>query len=110
LLQYLLFALPIWEARFFEGTGEEKGTREVKMKIYLIALCVLFGVGIQSESFEKRALSVPHRIPASSLDAKLPDTPFDAWLTDTVGRMRRRFGRWNRTGPAGMRRGDRALT
>lgn len=57
----------------------------MKMKIYLIALCVLFGVGIQSESFEKRALSVLHRTPASSLDAKLPDTPFDAWLTDTVG-------------------------
>src|SRR5215467_6915712 len=57
------------------------------MKIYLIALCVSLGVGIQSESFEVRALSVPHQIPASSLDAKLPDTPFDAWLTDLVGRV-----------------------
>jgi TonB family protein len=56
------------------------------MKISVMALCVWFCVAIQSESFEKRALSVAYRISASSLDAKLPDVPFGDWLNDLVGK------------------------
>jgi TonB family protein len=56
------------------------------MKISVMALCVWICVAIQSESFEKRALSVAYRISASSLDAKLPDVPFGDWLNDLVGK------------------------
>ncbi|HEY8461938.1 MAG TPA: energy transducer TonB [Blastocatellia bacterium] len=56
------------------------------MKISVLALCVWLGVAIQSESFEKRALSAAHRVSASSLDPKLPDIPFLDWLTNVVGK------------------------
>ena len=55
------------------------------MKISVLALCVWLGVAIQSESFEKRALSAAHRVSASSLDAKLPDVPFVSWFSELVG-------------------------
>jgi TonB family protein len=60
--------------------------REVKMKISLIAVCMWLSVAIQSESFEKRAISVAQRISASSLDAKLPNRSFVTWLNGIVGR------------------------
>jgi TonB family protein len=56
------------------------------MKISLMALCVFLSVAVQSESFEKRAISAVQRIPASSLDAKLPNRSFVAWLNGLVGR------------------------
>src|SRR5215468_3915954 len=59
--------------------------RELKMNISLIALCMWLSVAIQTESFEKRAITVAQRISASSLDAKLPDRSFVAWLSDLVG-------------------------
>jgi|SRR5882672_6237131 len=59
--------------------------REVKMKISLMALCMWLSVAIQSESFEKRAISAAQRISASSLDAKLPNRSFVVWLNDLVG-------------------------
>src|SRR2546422_2013628 len=55
------------------------------MKISLMALCVFLSVAIQSESFEKRAMSAAQRVSASSLDAKLPNRSFAAWLKDVVG-------------------------
>jgi hypothetical protein len=56
------------------------------MKIFLIALCVCLSVAAQSESFEKRAISAAQRIPASNLDAKLPNRSFGAWLSGLVGK------------------------
>lgn len=55
------------------------------MKIFVMALCMWLSVAIQSESFEKRALSAAHRVSASRLDAKLPDVPFVTWLNELVG-------------------------
>src|SRR5262249_8969063 len=57
-----------------------------KMKVPLMALCVWLSVATQSESFEKRAMSAAQQISASSLDAKLPNRSFVAWLNDLVGR------------------------
>jgi TonB family protein len=59
--------------------------REVKMNISLLAFCMCLSVAIQSESFEKRAISVAQRIPASNLDEKLPNRSFGAWLSELVG-------------------------
>ena len=42
-------------------------------------------VAAQSESFEKRAISAAQQISASSLDAKLPNRSFVAWLNEVVG-------------------------
>jgi TonB family protein len=56
------------------------------MKIFLIALCVCLSVAAQTESFEKRAISAVQRIPASSLDAKLPNRSFVTWLNGLVGK------------------------
>jgi protein TonB len=56
------------------------------MKLSVMALFVWLIVAIQPESFEKRALSAAQRISASSLDAKLPDVPFSAWLNGLVGK------------------------
>jgi protein TonB len=56
------------------------------MKISVMALCVWLSVAIQSESLEKRALTVVHKLSASSLDAKLPNIPFLTWLNDLVGK------------------------
>jgi TonB family protein len=55
------------------------------MKIALMALCAWMSVAAQSESLEKRALLAVQQLPASSLDSKLPDRPFIAWLSDLVG-------------------------
>src|SRR5215475_13320931 len=55
------------------------------MKISLMELCVFLSVAIQSDSFEKRAISAAQRIPASKLDAKLPNRSFVEWLNDLVG-------------------------
>jgi len=55
------------------------------MKISLIALCVWMGIVAQSESFEKRSISLIQQIPASNLDVKLPNRPFLAWFSDAVG-------------------------
>src|SRR5262249_27844327 len=56
------------------------------MKIPIIALCVWLSVATQSESFEKQAMSAAQQISASSLDAKLPNLPFVAWLYDVMGK------------------------
>jgi TonB family protein len=56
------------------------------MKIFLIALCLCLSVAAQSESFEKRAISAAQRIPASNLDAKLPNRSFVTWLSGLVGK------------------------
>src|SRR5262245_9598673 len=59
------------------------------MRISLVALCVLMSIVIsiaaQSESFEKRAMSVVQQLPASNLDAKLPNRPFVAWFNELIG-------------------------
>src|SRR5262249_47976013 len=57
-----------------------------KMKISIMALCVCLSVAFQSESFEKRAISAAQRIPASTLDAKLPNRSFGVWLNGLVGK------------------------
>ena len=56
------------------------------MKISIMALCVCMSVAFQSESFEKRAISAAQRIPASTLDAKLPNRSFGVWLNGLVGK------------------------
>jgi len=56
------------------------------MKISIMALCVCLSVAFQSESFEKRAISAAQRIPASTLDAKLPNRSFGVWLNGLVGK------------------------
>jgi TonB family protein len=56
------------------------------MKISFIALCVCLSVAFQSESFEKRAISAAQRIPASTLDAKLPNRSFGVWFNGLVGK------------------------
>ena len=56
------------------------------MKISIMALCVCLSVAFQSESFEKRAISAAQRIPASTLDAKLPNRSFGVWFNGLVGK------------------------
>jgi protein TonB len=56
------------------------------MKISIMALYVLLSFVMQSESFEKQALSIVSRVSASSLDEKLPDAPFGDWLNNLVGK------------------------
>jgi protein TonB len=56
------------------------------MKISILSLCVCLSVAFQSESFEKRAISAAQRIPASTLDAKLPNRSFGVWLNGLVGK------------------------
>jgi len=83
-----IFVIPIKEARsspieiLFQAERDERR----KMKISLLALCVCLSVAVQSESLEKRAISAVQRIPASSLDAKLPNRSFGAWLNGLVGK------------------------
>jgi TonB family protein len=55
------------------------------MKTTLLAFYMCLSVAIQTESFEKHAISTAQKIPASSLDDKLPNRPFGAWLSDLVG-------------------------
>jgi TonB family protein len=56
------------------------------MRILLIALCAWLSVAAQSDSFEKLAISTAQQVPASSLDAKLPNRPFVAWLNGLLGK------------------------
>ena len=58
---------------------------KIKMKIPIIAICVWLSVATQSESFEKQAMFAAQHVSASSLDAKLPDRPFVAWLNEVIG-------------------------
>lgn len=55
------------------------------MKVSLLALCLVIDMVAQSESFEKRWISMIQQIPASSLDSKLPNRPFMAWFNELVG-------------------------
>ncbi|HEY6403070.1 MAG TPA: energy transducer TonB [Blastocatellia bacterium] len=55
------------------------------MKISLMSLFLCLSISIQQESFEKRAISAAQRIPASSLDEKLPKRSFGGWLNEVVG-------------------------
>ncbi|HKQ74982.1 MAG TPA: TonB family protein [Blastocatellia bacterium] len=55
------------------------------MKFSLMALCVWISIAAQSESFEKRAMSMVQQLPASNLDAKLPNRPFLAWFNELIG-------------------------
>lgn len=55
------------------------------MIIPLMALYVWLSGAVQSESFENRAISAAQQVSASSLDAKLPNRSFVAWLNDVVG-------------------------
>src|SRR5262245_14410589 len=56
------------------------------MKISIMALCVFLSVAFQTESLEKRAISAAQRIPASTLDTKLPNRSFGVWLNGLVGK------------------------
>jgi TonB family protein len=56
------------------------------MKISIMALCVCLSIAVQSESFEKRAISAAQRVSASSLDAKLPNRSFGVWLNGLIGK------------------------
>ena len=46
---------------------------------------MFLSAAIQTASFEKQALSAAQKIPASSLDERLPNRAFVAWLNETVG-------------------------
>ncbi|MGH9843541.1 MAG: energy transducer TonB [Blastocatellia bacterium] len=55
------------------------------MKVFVIAFLLFVINAAQTESFEKKALSAVRQIPASALDAKLPNRPFATWFNDLVG-------------------------
>jgi TonB family protein len=57
------------------------------MKIILIAIALGLGMSslIQTESFEREALALVQRMPASTLDSKLPKRPFAVWFSQFVG-------------------------
>ena len=57
------------------------------MKIALILIASFSGItGMsQSLSFEKQALASVQRMPASSLDNKLPQRPFGSWFNELMG-------------------------
>ena len=57
------------------------------MKVPLMALCVWLSVAAQTESFEKQAISAAQQVTASSLDWRLPNRSFVAWLNDVVGQQ-----------------------
>src|SRR5215510_6388740 len=52
-----------------------------------LSLCLSTSVAgsIQTESFEKQALSLVRAMPASDLDAQLPARPFGGWLEQVFG-------------------------
>ena len=56
------------------------------MKISVIVLCVLLNVAAQTESLEKRAITIAQQAPVSNLDAQLSDLPFVDWFNELVGR------------------------
>jgi TonB family protein len=57
------------------------------MRIYALIITLLIGTGGMSQtlSFEKQALALVQRLPASNLDAQLPPIPFSAWFTQLTG-------------------------
>jgi len=57
------------------------------MKITAIIITMIIGTGgmPQNSSFEKQALALVQRLPASNLDAQLPAIPFSAWFTQITG-------------------------
>ncbi len=57
------------------------------MKIAIILIATFSGItGMsQSLSFEKQALASVQRMPASNLDAKLPQRPFGSWFNEIIG-------------------------
>jgi TonB family protein len=57
------------------------------MRITAIIITFLMGTGVmpQTSSFEKQALALVQRWPASNLDAQLPSIPFSAWFTQLTG-------------------------
>src|SRR5262245_52204641 len=55
------------------------------MKISLLVLCIWMNFPVQTESFEKRAMSAVQQVSVSELDAKLPNRPFGAWFNDLIG-------------------------
>src|SRR5262245_49548228 len=57
------------------------------MKIALILIASFTGItGMsQSVSFEKQALASVQRMPASSLDNRLPQRPFGSWFNELIG-------------------------
>src|SRR5262245_9536658 len=52
-----------------------------------LSLCLSASVAgsMQTESFEKQALSLVRATPASDLDAQLPPRPFGGWLEQVFG-------------------------
>jgi TonB family protein len=55
------------------------------MNISLLALCIWMSLSVQTESFEKRAMTAVQQVSVSELDAKLPNRPFGAWFNDLIG-------------------------
>src|SRR5262245_36334080 len=57
------------------------------MRIAAIIITLFIGTGgmPQNSSFEKQALALVQRLPASNLDAQLPAIPFSAWFTQITG-------------------------
>jgi TonB family protein len=57
------------------------------MKITAIAISFCLGISslLQTKSFEREALALAQRIPASTLDSKLPKRPFAFWFSQFVG-------------------------
>lgn len=57
----------------------------MKYLVFALVPMLWIGAAAQSDSIEKQALSAVQKMPASSLDAKLPNRPFGNWFTETVG-------------------------
>src|SRR5262245_34307323 len=57
------------------------------MKIILLLIASFSGITGMSQtlSFEKQALASVQRMPASSLDDKLPQRPFGSWFNEIIG-------------------------
>jgi TonB family protein len=57
------------------------------MEIRAIAISLCLGISnlLQTESLEREALALARRIPASTLDSKLPKRPFAVWFSQVVG-------------------------
>jgi TonB family protein len=50
-----------------------------------IALCLFASSAFQPTSFEKRALALAQRLPATNLDKELPPLPFATWFKQLIG-------------------------
>jgi hypothetical protein len=55
------------------------------MKISVSALCLWINVAAQS-GLKKQGISIAQQMPASSLDAQMPNRPFADWSDEVVGR------------------------